>query len=57
MLTEFFKDYHQQDYVTRKGRLLYNVWTTTDGGYMSLKGQVGEYMQTYYELVVLSEGL
>lgn len=35
----------------------YNVWTTTDGDYIFLKGQVDGYMQTYYELVELSEGL
>jgi hypothetical protein len=33
------------------------VWTTTDGDYILLKGQVDGYMQTYYELVELSEGL
>lgn len=36
---------------------IYNVWTTTDGDYVFLKGQVDGYMQTYYELVELSEGL
>ena len=36
---------------------IYNVWTTNDGDYVFLKGQVDGYMQTYYELVELSEGL
>lgn len=36
---------------------VYNVWTTTDGDYIFLKGQVDGYMQTYYELVELEEGL
>ena len=36
---------------------IYNVWTTTDGDYIFLKGQVDGYMQTYYELVELTEGL
>ena len=36
---------------------VYNVWTTTDGDYVFLKGQVDGYMQTYYELVELSDGL
>ncbi len=36
---------------------IYNVWTSIDGDYVFLKGQVDGYMQTYYELVELSEGL
>lgn len=35
----------------------YNLWTTTDGDFIFLKGQVDGYMQTHYELVELSEGL
>lgn len=33
----------------------YDVWTTTDGDYVVLKAQVTGYMQTYYELVELSD--
>jgi hypothetical protein len=29
------------------------VWCTNDGDYLFLKGAVGGYMQTYYELVEL----
>jgi hypothetical protein len=32
----------------------YDVWCTADGEYLFLKGQVGGYMQTCYELVELS---
>jgi hypothetical protein len=31
----------------------YDVWCTSDGDYLFLKGQVAGYMQTYYELVEL----
>ena len=31
----------------------YDVWCSTDGDYIFLKGGVGGYMQTYYELVEL----
>lgn len=31
----------------------YDVWCTDDGDYIFLKGAVGGYMQTYYELVEL----
>ena len=31
----------------------YDVWCTNDGDYLFLKGAVGGYMQTYYELVEL----
>jgi len=34
---------------------LYNIWCTSDGNYMFLKGEVGGYMQTYYELVEYKE--
>ncbi len=34
----------------------YDVWCTADGNYVFLKGIVGGYMQTRYELVSLSEG-
>jgi hypothetical protein len=33
----------------------YDVWTSTDGDFIFLKGQVGGYMQTAYELVELGE--
>ena len=32
---------------------LYDVWCTDDGDYIFLKGAVGGYMQTYYELTEL----
>ncbi len=35
----------------------YDVWTTSDGDYIVLKGQVGGYMQTAYELVSLHDGI
>lgn len=31
----------------------YDVWCTNDGNYVFLKGGVGGYMQTYYELIEL----
>ena len=31
----------------------YDIWCTNDGDYLFLKGAVGGYMQTYYELVDL----
>jgi len=31
----------------------YDVWCTNDGEFLFLKGQVGGYMQTYYELISL----
>jgi hypothetical protein len=31
----------------------YDVWCTNDGEFLFLKGQVGGYMQTYYELTEL----
>ena len=31
----------------------YDIWCTNDGDYLFLKGAVGGYMQTYYELVEL----
>jgi len=31
----------------------YDVWCTNDGEFLFLRGQVGGYMQTYYELVEL----
>jgi hypothetical protein len=31
----------------------YDVWCTADGDFLFLKGAVGGYMQTYYELVEL----
>ena len=33
----------------------YDIWCTNDGEYLFLKGAVGGYMQTYYELVELSK--
>ena len=33
----------------------YDVWCTDDGDYIFLKGAVGGYMQTYYELVELAD--
>jgi hypothetical protein len=33
----------------------YDVWCTADGDYLFLKGAVGGYMQTYYELVELRD--
>lgn len=33
----------------------YDVWCTDDGNYVFLKGAVGGYMKTYYELVELGE--
>lgn len=46
-------------YVDTAGQLpeehpLYDVWCTDDGEYVFLKGAVGGYMQTYYELTELS---
>ena len=46
-------------YVDTAGQLpeehpLYDVWCTDDGEYIFLKGAVGGYMQTYYELVELT---
>jgi len=35
----------------------YDVWTTTDGDFIFLKGQVSGYMQTAYELVALHDGI
>ena len=32
----------------------YDVWCSADGDYIFLKGGVGGYMQTYYELVELA---
>jgi hypothetical protein len=45
-------------YVETAGQLpqehpLYDVWCTDDGDYIFLKGAVGGYMQTYYELTEL----
>jgi len=34
----------------------YDVWTSTDGDFLFLKGRVGGYMQTAYELVELQDG-
>jgi hypothetical protein len=34
----------------------YDVWCTADGDYVFLKGAVGGYMQTYYELTELWRG-
>ncbi len=34
----------------------YDVWCTADGDFLFLKGAVGGYMQTYYELVELVRG-
>lgn len=33
----------------------YDIWTSTDGDFIFLKGEVGGYMQTYYELVELRD--
>ncbi|MDJ0928597.1 MAG: hypothetical protein QNJ73_13245 [Gammaproteobacteria bacterium] len=33
----------------------YDIWTTTDGDFIFLKGEVGGYMQTYYELADLRD--
>lgn len=47
-------------YVDTAGQLLeehppYDVWCTADGDYLFLKGAVGGYMQTYYELTELAD--
>ena len=34
---------------------LYDIWCTDDGNYTFLKGDIGGYMQTYYELIELKE--
>jgi len=34
----------------------YDVWCTADGDYVFLKGAVGGYMQTHYELTELWRG-
>ncbi len=34
---------------------LYDIWCTNDGNFTFLKGDIGGYMQTYYELVELQE--
>jgi hypothetical protein len=31
----------------------YDIWTTADDDFIFLKGDIGGYMQTYYELVEL----
>jgi hypothetical protein len=36
---------------------IYDVWVTADGNYTFLKGTVGGYMMTAYELVELSDQL
>ncbi len=34
----------------------YDIWCTNDGDFTFLRGDIGGYMQTYYELVELSHG-
>lgn len=51
-------DAHHFRYVDTAGQLPeehpeYDVWCTTDGDYIFLRGAVGGYMQTFYELVEL----
>lgn len=51
-------DAHHLRYVDTAGQLpeehpLYDVWCTTDGDFIFLRGEVGGYMQTFYELIEL----
>lgn len=54
-------DAHHLRYVDTAGQLpeehpLYDVWCTTDGDFIFLRGEVGGYMQTFYELIELETG-
>lgn len=54
-------DAHHLRYVDTAGQLpeehpVYDVWCTTDGDYIFLRGEVGGYMQTFYELIELETG-
>ena len=33
----------------------YDIWCTSDGNFTFLRGDIGGYMQTYYELTELTE--